>query len=211
MSFAGTNYRVGNRWRGRSAQVRIVAGSVQLSCDGQIIRVHRSGMTGPRSTVRFAPRTGGPATDRMRRPEPASRPRQLRVRPTGRAPDPDPPSLAQDRQRRGTTRPKNNVDHVKRGTGTHSSSGYRTDIGSPCRPVCQSRRSIALDEHGLRCTADRTVARSQGQRRGGPPHARAQDLQPWPVLTFNTQSRRDVCNEVWMVVIARNLVRSLCR
>jgi hypothetical protein len=31
------------------------------------------------------------------------------------------------------------------------------------------------------------------------------------VLTFNTRSRRDVCNEVWMVVIARNLVRSLCR
>jgi hypothetical protein len=39
--------------------------------------------------------------------------------------------------------------------------------------------SIALDEHGLRCTADRTVARSQGQRRDGPPDARAQDLQPW--------------------------------
>ena len=36
VSFAGTNYRVGNRWRGRSAQVCIVAGSVQLSCDGHI-------------------------------------------------------------------------------------------------------------------------------------------------------------------------------
>ena len=40
VSFAGTNYRVGNRWRGRSAQVCIVAGSVQLSCDGHIVRVH---------------------------------------------------------------------------------------------------------------------------------------------------------------------------
>ena len=40
VSFAGTNYRVGNGWRGRSAQVCLVAGSVQLSCDGQIIRVH---------------------------------------------------------------------------------------------------------------------------------------------------------------------------
>jgi transposase InsO family protein len=40
VSFAGTNYRVGNRWRGRPAQVCIVAGSVQLSCDGQIVRVH---------------------------------------------------------------------------------------------------------------------------------------------------------------------------
>jgi tRNA (Thr-GGU) A37 N-methylase len=27
-------------WRGRSAQVCIVAASVQLSCDGQIVRVH---------------------------------------------------------------------------------------------------------------------------------------------------------------------------
>jgi transposase InsO family protein len=40
VSFAGTNYRVGNAWRGRPAQVCIVAGSVQLSCDGQIVRVH---------------------------------------------------------------------------------------------------------------------------------------------------------------------------
>ena len=40
VSFAGTNYRVGNRWRGRRAQVCIVAGSVQLSCNGQIVRVH---------------------------------------------------------------------------------------------------------------------------------------------------------------------------
>jgi hypothetical protein len=40
VSFAGTNYRVGNRWRGRPAQVCIVAGSVQLSIDRQIVRVH---------------------------------------------------------------------------------------------------------------------------------------------------------------------------
>jgi Mu transposase, C-terminal domain len=40
VSFAGTNYRVGNAWHGRSAQVCVVAGSVQLSCDGHIVRVH---------------------------------------------------------------------------------------------------------------------------------------------------------------------------
>jgi hypothetical protein len=34
VSFAGTNYRVGNAWRRRSAQVCLVAGSVQLSIDG---------------------------------------------------------------------------------------------------------------------------------------------------------------------------------
>jgi transposase InsO family protein len=40
VSFAGTNYRVGNAWRRRSAQVCVVAGSVQFSIDGQIVRVH---------------------------------------------------------------------------------------------------------------------------------------------------------------------------
>lgn len=40
VSFAGMNYRVGNGWSGRSAQVCVVAGSVQLSCDGHIVRVH---------------------------------------------------------------------------------------------------------------------------------------------------------------------------
>jgi Integrase core domain len=40
VSFAGTNYRVGNAWRRRSAQVCIVADSVQLSIDGQIVRIH---------------------------------------------------------------------------------------------------------------------------------------------------------------------------
>jgi hypothetical protein len=30
-------------------------------------------------------------------------------------------------------------------------------------------------------------------------------------LTFQYSVEADVCNEVWMVVIARNLVRSLCR
>jgi hypothetical protein len=40
VSFAGTNYRVGNRYRRRSAQVAIVGGSVQLSVDGLVVRVH---------------------------------------------------------------------------------------------------------------------------------------------------------------------------
>ena len=40
ISFAGTSYRVGNAWRRRSVQVSIVASSVQLACDGQIVRVH---------------------------------------------------------------------------------------------------------------------------------------------------------------------------
>jgi transposase InsO family protein len=40
VSFAGTPYRVGNRYRGRSVEVAIVGGSVQLAVDGQVVRVH---------------------------------------------------------------------------------------------------------------------------------------------------------------------------
>jgi hypothetical protein len=40
VSFAGTAYRCGRRWARQSVDVAIVAGSVQLSKDGQIIRVH---------------------------------------------------------------------------------------------------------------------------------------------------------------------------
>lgn len=40
VSFAGTNYRVGNAWRKRSVQVSIVADSVQIAYEGQIVRVH---------------------------------------------------------------------------------------------------------------------------------------------------------------------------
>ena len=40
VSFAGTPYRVGMRWARQSIDVAIVAGSVQLSQHGQVIRVH---------------------------------------------------------------------------------------------------------------------------------------------------------------------------
>jgi hypothetical protein len=40
VSFAGTNYRVGNAWRRRSVEVAIIADSVQLSIDGHIVRMH---------------------------------------------------------------------------------------------------------------------------------------------------------------------------
>ena len=43
VSFAGTNYRVGNRWRGRSDQVCIVADSVQFS----LRRPDRAGASDP--------------------------------------------------------------------------------------------------------------------------------------------------------------------
>src|SRR5205085_3012557 len=40
VSFAGTPYRVGRSWARTSIEVTIVGGSVQLSKDGKVIRVH---------------------------------------------------------------------------------------------------------------------------------------------------------------------------
>ena len=40
ISFAGTDYQAGRRWARQSIDVSIVAGSVQLSRDGTVIRVH---------------------------------------------------------------------------------------------------------------------------------------------------------------------------
>ncbi len=41
ISFAGASYRVGRSWRGRSVEVAIVAGSVQISEHGKVVRVHQ--------------------------------------------------------------------------------------------------------------------------------------------------------------------------
>lgn len=40
VSFAGTMYRAGRAWRHRTLQVAIVGASVQLSCGGELVRVH---------------------------------------------------------------------------------------------------------------------------------------------------------------------------
>jgi hypothetical protein len=90
VSFAGTNYRVGNRWRGRSAQVCIVAGSVQLSCDGHIVRVHPIRHDRAKEHGAFATPNG---RSRHRQDAPAGagvKTKPLRDRPTGRALTPTP-------------------------------------------------------------------------------------------------------------------------
>jgi len=90
VSFAGTNYRVGNRWRGCSAQVCIVAGSVQLSCDGQIVRVHPIRHDRAKEHGAFATPNGRP---RHRQDAPAGagvKATPLRGRPAGRALTPTP-------------------------------------------------------------------------------------------------------------------------
>ena len=78
------------RWRGRSAQVCIVAGSVQLSCDGQIVRVHPIRHDRAKEHGAFATPNGRP---RHRQDAPAGagvKAKPLRGRPTGRALTPTP-------------------------------------------------------------------------------------------------------------------------
>ena len=90
VSFAGTNYRVGNVWRGRPAQVCMVAGSVQLSIDGRIVRVHPIRHDRAKEHGAFATPNGRP---RHRQDAPAGvgvKATPLRGRPTGRALTPTP-------------------------------------------------------------------------------------------------------------------------
>lgn len=42
LSFAGTSYRVGNRYCGLIAGVRLVGDTVQITIDGQLVRTHRA-------------------------------------------------------------------------------------------------------------------------------------------------------------------------
>ena len=68
----------------------------------------RSATTGPRNTVRSRPRTDGPATDRMRRPRPVSRPRRCAIGlPASLDPDPLTPALI------AAARNHDQDDHVK--------------------------------------------------------------------------------------------------
>jgi transposase InsO family protein len=90
ISFAGTSYRVGNPWRRRSVQVSIVAGSVQLSCDGHIVRVHPIRHDRAKEHGAFATPNG---RSRHRQDAPAGagvKATPLRGRPTGRALTPTP-------------------------------------------------------------------------------------------------------------------------
>ena len=90
VSFAGTNYRVGHRWRRRPVQVCIVADSVQLSCEGRIVRVHPIRHDRAKEHGAFATPNGRP---RHRQDAPSGvglKAKPLRGRPTGRALTPTP-------------------------------------------------------------------------------------------------------------------------
>ncbi len=40
VSFAGANYRAGNAYRAKQVQVSVVGDSVQISCEGKLVRTH---------------------------------------------------------------------------------------------------------------------------------------------------------------------------
>ena len=90
LSFAGTMYQVGHAWRRRSVQVSIVAGSVQVACDGQIVRVHPIRHDRSKEHGAFATPNGRP---RHRQDAPAGvgvKATPLPGRPAGRALTPTP-------------------------------------------------------------------------------------------------------------------------
>jgi hypothetical protein len=67
VSFAGVMYRAGRAWARRSIEVSLVAGSVQLSADGQVIRVHAARHDPAKEHGAFATPNGRP-----RKPKPPS-------------------------------------------------------------------------------------------------------------------------------------------
>jgi hypothetical protein len=90
ISFAGTNYRVGNAWRRRSAQVCVVADSVQLSIDGQIVRVHPIRHDRAKEHGAFAIPNGRPRQPQDAPAGTGVKATPLRGRPAGRALTPTP-------------------------------------------------------------------------------------------------------------------------
>ena len=66
VSFAGVMYRAGRAWARRSIEVSLIAGSVQLAADGQVIRVHAARHDPAKEHGAFATPNGRP-----RKPKPA--------------------------------------------------------------------------------------------------------------------------------------------
>jgi hypothetical protein len=75
ISFAGTSYRVGNAYRRRHVHVALVAGSVQLSVDGHVVRVHAARHDPAKEHGAFATPNGRPRrhTSVAQDPEPPVR------------------------------------------------------------------------------------------------------------------------------------------
>lgn len=86
VSFAGTLYRAGRAWRGQQLQVAIVASSVQLTHDGQVIRIHPIRHDPAKEHAAFASPNGHPRKHHQHAPGDARvKATPLRGRPEGRA------------------------------------------------------------------------------------------------------------------------------
>jgi transposase InsO family protein len=91
VSFAGTTYRAGRRWRGKQVEVSIVAGSVQVACAGSIVRTHAIRHDRTKEHGAYATPHGRPRKPRQDAPNGAAvKAGPLRGRPEGRALTPAP-------------------------------------------------------------------------------------------------------------------------
>jgi transposase InsO family protein len=64
VSFAGTMYRVGNRFRGETVGVRLVGDTVQIALDGALVRTHRARHDRSKEFGALAQPRGKPRKDR---------------------------------------------------------------------------------------------------------------------------------------------------
>jgi transposase InsO family protein len=91
VSFAGTLYRAGRAWRGQQLQVSVVAGSVQLTHQGTVVKVHAIRHDRAKEHAAFASPNGHPRKHRQDAPDGAGvKATPLRGRPEGRALTPTP-------------------------------------------------------------------------------------------------------------------------
>jgi transposase InsO family protein len=91
VSFAGTMYRAGRAWRGKEVEVCIVAGSVQMSCQGTIVRTQPIRHDRTKEHGAFATPHGRPRKPRQDAPDRAGvKATPLSGRPKGRALTPAP-------------------------------------------------------------------------------------------------------------------------
>ena len=90
VSFAGTLYRAGRAWRGQRLQVSIVAGSVQLTHDGTLVKVHPIRHDRAKEHAAFASPNGHPRRHKDASGGAGVKATPLRGRPDGRALTPTP-------------------------------------------------------------------------------------------------------------------------
>jgi hypothetical protein len=91
VSFAGTMYRAGRAWRGKEVEVCIVAGSVQMTYQGTIVRTQPIRHDRTKEHGAYATPHGRPRKPRHDAPDSAGvKATPLRGRPDGRALPPAP-------------------------------------------------------------------------------------------------------------------------